>query len=78
MTIEASLVMPIVLISIAAMIVAGFKLHDIVIGNMTANEAAELYNHLPEEAMDAATIESYGEARLQQGKTQYGKRRAGV
>jgi len=64
MTIEASLVMPVVLISIVAMIVAGFKLHDIVIGNMTANEAAELYNHLPEEAMDAAAIESYGEARL--------------
>ena len=64
MTIEASLIMPVVFISIVAMIAAGFKLHDIVIGNMTANEAAELYNHLPEEAMDAAAIESYGEARL--------------
>ncbi len=65
MTVEASIVVPISLIAIAGMISFGFKLHDYVIGNMTANEAAELYNHLPEDKKEAADIERYGDARLQ-------------
>ena len=64
MTIEAAVVVPISLIAIVAVTLAGFKLHDIVIGNMTANEAAELYNHLPEDMKDESDIESYGENRL--------------
>ncbi len=64
MTIEAAVIVPTAVIAILSMTVFGFKLHDIVIGNMTANEAAELYNHLPEEAKDAGSIESYGETRL--------------
>lgn len=65
MTIEASVIVPISLMAIVSMIVLGFKMHDIVIGNMTANEAAELYNHLPEDRKQAGDIESYGETRLQ-------------
>ncbi len=65
MTIEASVVVPIALMAIVSMIVLGFKMHDIVIGNMAANEAAELYNHLPEDRKQAEDIEGYGETRLQ-------------
>lgn len=65
MTIEAAVVVPISLIAIVAVTIAGFKLHDIVIGNMTANEAAELYNHLPEDMKEDTYIESYGESRLE-------------
>ncbi|MDO4961284.1 MAG: hypothetical protein Q4E57_05450 [Eubacteriales bacterium] len=62
-TIEASLVMPIALFSIALIISAGFRLHDIVIGNLVVNEAAELYGHLPENG-DGGSIEAYGNSRL--------------
>ena len=62
-TIEAALVMPIALMAIVLMIGAGFELHDIVLGNLTANEAAELYGHLPENG-DGQTIENYGAERL--------------
>ncbi len=65
MTVEAAFVVPISLIAIVAVTLAGFKLHDIVIGNMTANEAAELYNHLPEDMKEATYIESYSESRLE-------------
>lgn len=65
MTIEASVVVPISLMAIVSMTVLGFKMHDIVIGNMTANEAAELYNHLPEDRKQSEDIENYGETRLQ-------------
>lgn len=65
MTIEAAVIVPVALIAILSMTVMGLKLHDKVIGNMTANEAAELYNHLPEDIRDADNIEGYGETRLQ-------------
>lgn len=65
MTIEAAFVVPVSLIAILAVTMFGFKLHDIVIGNMTANEAAELYNYLPRDSMDADVIEQYGEDRLE-------------
>ena len=64
MTIEAAVIVPAALIAVLSMTAVGLKLHDIVIGNMTANEAAELYNHLPEDIRDAETIESYGKTRL--------------
>lgn len=65
MTIEAAVIVPTALIAILSLTMLGLKLHDIVIGNMTANEAAELYNYLPEDIRDAGNIESYGETRLQ-------------
>ena len=64
MTIEAAFVVPISIIAILAVTMFGFKLHDVVIGNMAANEAAELYNYLPRDRADDVTIEQYGEARL--------------
>ena len=60
MTIEAAVIVPAALIAVLSMTAVGLKLHDIVIGNMTA----ELYNHLPEDIRDAETIESYGKTRL--------------
>lgn len=65
MTIEAAVIVPTALIAILSMTVIGLKLHDIVVGNMTANEAAELYNYLPEDIRDTDYIEGYGENRLQ-------------
>ena len=62
-TIEAALVMPVVLFSVLLLIMAAFELHDIVIGNLTVNEAAELYGHLPENG-DRERIEQYGNERL--------------
>lgn len=62
-TIEAALVMPVVLFSVLLLITAGFELHDIVLGNLTVNEAAELYGHLPENG-DRERIEQYGNERL--------------
>ena len=62
-TVEAALVMPVVLLSVVLVIGAGFTLHDIVLGNLTANETAELYGHLPEDG-DTQAIESYGNTRL--------------
>lgn len=47
-TIEAAAVMPIVLFSIVAMILACYKAHDILFANLSANEAVEVYGHLPE------------------------------
>ena len=64
MTAEAAFVVPISLIVILTAAMFGFKLHDTVIGNMTANEAAELYNYMPRDSADDAVIEQYGEARL--------------
>ena len=62
-TVEASLVMPVILFSIVFLIMAGFELHDIVLGNLVANEAAELYGHLPGEK-DEVLLEDYGNQRL--------------
>ena len=64
LTVEAAYIVPIALISITAVIVFGFKLHDTVVGNMTANEAAELYNYMPEDKADEAAVSQDGEARL--------------
>ncbi len=64
MTLEAAVIVPVTLIAVLSMTALGLKLHDIVIGNMTANEASELYNHLPDDIRDVDTIESYGESRL--------------
>ena len=53
----------VVLFSVLLLIMAAFELHDIVIGNLTVNEAAELYGHLPENG-DRERIEQYGNERL--------------
>ena len=55
--------MPIVFISIIGMILFSYKLHDIVTANITANEAAEIYGHMPE-GWDPSEAESYGNRRL--------------
>lgn len=62
-TVEAAVVMPVAIIAIAGMILFGYKLHDIVTANITANEAAELYSHLPEGGT-AEAIYEYGNTRL--------------
>lgn len=57
-TIEAAAVMPIVLMVLVAMILAGYKVHDIFFSNLSANEAVEIYGHLSEEgseSIDAVT-----------------------
>lgn len=63
-TIEAAVVVPVSFIAIAGMISVGLWMHDIVIGNMTANEAAELYNYMSEDEADTDMLRSYGETRL--------------
>lgn len=47
-TVEAALIMPVVLFCIVSMIVFGFRVHDIVVCNAAANEAAELWSHMSE------------------------------
>lgn len=63
-TIEAAVVVPIVLFALAGMISLGLWMHDIVIGNMTANETAELYSYRLEDEADSRELEQYGETRL--------------
>ncbi len=62
-TVEAALVMPVVLASIALLITAGFRLHDLVLANFVADEVVELYGHLPEDG-DTEAVEAYGNSRL--------------
>ena len=59
---EASLIMPIVLLVLALMIVSIWKAHDIIFENMTANEAVELYGHMQQK--DEQMIEELGRDRL--------------
>ena len=63
-TIEAALIMPIVLFVLASMIALGFALHDTALSNFTANEASELFSHLPEDE-DTDTITVYSNERLE-------------
>lgn len=63
-TIEAAVVVPIVLFALAGMISLGLWMHDIVIGNMTANETAELYSYRLEDEADSRELEQYGGTRL--------------
>lgn len=53
-TVEAAAVMPIVLFAIIAMILAGYRAHDIFFTNLIANEALERYGHLPENGIEDA------------------------
>ena len=62
MTVEASLVMPVVLLALAAMISFSWKIHDIVLENSTVNEAVELSGHLMD--ADNERIERYAGERL--------------
>ena len=62
-TIEAAVVMPVIIVSLAGMILFGYKLHDIVTANITANETAELYGHLLQKD-DAEDVHEYGNKRL--------------
>ncbi len=62
-TIEAAVVMPVVIISLAGIILFGYKLHDIVTANITANETAELYGHFLQKD-DAGELYEYGNKRL--------------
>lgn len=56
-TIEASFVVPITLFVLVAMILAGYKVHDIFFTNLSANEASEIYSHLPTDgAEDAQSV----------------------
>ena len=57
-TLEAALVMPVVLFCIVSMIIYGFGLHDIVVCNAAANEAAELMSHMSD-AQGRDGIEDY-------------------
>lgn len=62
-TIEASVIMPVILTALVGMILFSYKLHDIVTANITANEAAEIYSHLPyDDGTDEVT--EYGSRRL--------------
>ena len=64
-TLEAALVMPVVLFCIVSMIIYGFGLHDIVVCNAAANEAAELMSHMSD-AQGRDGIEDY--IKMLQGK----------
>lgn len=55
--------MPVIIVSLAGMILFGYKLHDIVTANITANETAELYGHLLQKD-DAEDVHEYGNKRL--------------
>ena len=50
MTVEASLVMPIVLFTLVLLMQLDLRAHDIVLQNLVANEVTELKGHLPEDA----------------------------
>jgi len=62
MTVEAALVMPVVLLALAAMISFSWRVHDIVLENSAVNEAVELYGHLMDS--DSERIERYAGERL--------------
>ena len=64
MTVEAALVMPLVLAALAAVIAFGMKTHDLVLGSLVTNEVTERYGHLPE-GRDTEELEEYGNLRLQ-------------
>ena len=63
MTVEAALVMPIVLAALIAVMGFDMKMHDLVIGNMVTNEVTERFGHLPEER-ETTELEEYAEQRL--------------
>lgn len=65
---EASLIMPIVLLVLALLVISSWKAHDIIFENMTANEAVELYGHMQQK--DEAMIEELGRDRLSHTLTQ--------
>ena len=62
MTIEASLVMPIVLVALITLIGLGFRAHDILLGNLITNEVVELMSHQPEDS--ERDLDRYGMERL--------------
>lgn len=62
-TVEAAIVMPIVFITIALLIRADIRLHDMAVGGLAANEAAEIYEKRTED-MDAEYVEEYENERL--------------
>ena len=62
-TVEAAIVMPIVFITIALLIRADIRLHDMAVGGLAANEVAEIYEKRTEE-MDAEYVEEYENERL--------------
>lgn len=62
-TVEAAIVMPIVFITIATLIRADIRLHDMAVGSLAANEAAEIYEKMTED-MDAEYVEEYENERL--------------
>lgn len=62
-TIEAAFVMPIVMLVLVTMICISFDVHDLVCIDMTANETAELYSHLPGDRNEKQ-IAAYGNERL--------------
>lgn len=62
-TVEAAVVMPVIIISLVGIILFGYKLHDIVTANITANEMAELYGHSTGND-NAERIYEYGNTRL--------------
>ena len=62
MTVEASLVMPIVLLTFFLLIRTDFRLHDIVFGNLAANEITELSGHRLDN--DTTDLEYYGTERM--------------
>ena len=55
--------MPIVFITIALLIRADIRLHDMAVGGLAANEAAEIYEKRTED-MDAEYVEEYENERL--------------
>ena len=74
-TVEAALVMPVVLFCVVLMIIYGFELHDIVVCNSAANEAAELMSHMSD-AQGRDGIEEYINRKT--GKLQAGEYRISV
>ena len=48
LTVEAAMVMPIILLTIAGIIVGGFRLHHIVFGKISDNVVREIESHLPD------------------------------
>lgn len=63
-TIEAAAVMPIVLSALVSMILAGYRMHDILYANISANQAVEIYGHLPEGSRDIDTVSAEENSRL--------------
>lgn len=74
-TVEAALVMPVVLFCVVSMIIYGFELHDIVVCNSAANEAAELMSHMSD-AQGRDGIEEYINRKT--GKLQAGEYKISV